>query len=147
MSSSRDDLAQALLDGVLGGARHRDPACAKQLLEWMCEAIDRGEPLRSDWAKFLTDALRKAVANPKRAGAALGLIAPRKRPASASKLDRDFELVMDIFVLRRSGIPLKDSRKGLGCFSQVAENRNVSYRIVDRAWSAFLRLQLRIRGQ
>jgi hypothetical protein len=135
-SDSTSHLACTLVDATLSAARNRDTNAARQLLQWIIDGLRTHRELPPEWADFLVDALTQALANPKHAGAALGLIAKRKRPQLASKWKNERELVIAVTLLKRKGVPLKGTRGNSGAFALVADQCHTSVRTVERAWDA-----------
>jgi len=136
------ELAIAMTQGALDGARNRQPQSAQVLLSWICESLRKYRALSPEWADFIAEALEKAVENPKRAGVALGLIGKRQRPRTYGKWRRDDELAAKVRALQLQGMPLKDGRRGNGAFTHVANESHVGKRTVERAWKdkiAFIR--------
>ncbi|MDR3387715.1 MAG: hypothetical protein P4L92_11735 [Rudaea sp.] len=131
---AEQELVQAYVEKLPNAARNRDTWAAELLLRSMIDVLRNRQPLPPNWADFLAEALEKAIAKPKLAGATLGLVPRRARPSQDGKLQRDRKMVIDLILLNRKGIPLEDSRGVDGAYTLVARQWTKSKPTVMRAW-------------
>ena len=114
-------------------AASKDHDDAKLFLTILAYQIQRDLPLDPASRKFLSDALVKAVNDPKKAGNALGLVPLRRRPPSTE--DRDLEIAFQILVLSAShsiNLTAADS-----AISIAAKEHRVSESVAERAWKKY----------
>jgi hypothetical protein len=140
-----DDLALNFDDHIfklfVAGAKNREPDVAKDLLRLIQLRLSEGKALPMCAAQWLGDALLQASSDPRKAAAALGLVATRKRPQSKEKPQRDKFLVIAVLAYRRLGHSLSSSASDEGAFALAAKLFNVSDSTVKRAWKAKSKLQ------
>jgi|GEM_PF-5477618 len=114
----------------LDGLETRRPDHASRALLLMVWKLRRGEDLTDRERACLADALERAVDDPRKAGAALGLVQKRSRGLTPQEIYD--EVGADVwryhFVER---LPLTANRDTEGAFAKVAEIRGIPEKTVE----------------
>jgi len=127
-------LAVSIEDMNIRGAKERSVRNATWLISCFVSDLRSGAPISQRAREFFAEALERAVANPKNAGAALGLIPPKARPKKdTGTSDTKVGLYLEAKV--KSGFPLRSGKRfPEGAFASAAKKFHMSESNIERAW-------------
>lgn len=124
-------------DLLIEGAKLRKVRSAEWLISRVIVALRSGAEISQPVREFLAGALELAIASPKHAGAALGLVPPKARPGSDMG-GRAVKIGLFLEARKKEGLPLKSSRVDLeGAFALAALKFHMSESGVERAWATY----------
>lgn len=130
-------LAVSIEEMNIRGARERSVRNATSLISCFVSDLRSGAVISQRAREFFADALERAVADPKNAGAELGLIPPKARPKKHTAAT-DAKVGLYLAAKVKNGIPLRSSKRfPEGAFASAAKKFHMSESNIERAWKRY----------